>query len=126
MARGWFGVGLLVVFLILGFVVSAAVSSAHLPTKDLLEQAAEKTLSGEFEQGVALASEAKARWERHWNATATVADHSPMEDVDALFSEMEVYARTGEEPHFAACCKELAKRLKAVAEAHSFNWQNVL
>lgn len=126
MARGWFGVGLLIVFLILGFVVSGAVNSAHLPTEDLLEQAAEKTLNGEFAQAVALGMEAKDRWQRQWDATATVADHAPMEDVDALFGEMEIYARAGEEPHFAACCKELAKRLRAVAEAHKFSWQNVL
>ncbi len=126
MARGWFGVGLLIVFLILGFVVSGAVNSAHLPTENLLEQAAEKTLNGEFEQAVVLGMEAKDRWQRQWDATATVADHAPMEDVDALFGEMEIYARAGEEPHFAACCKELAKRLRAVAEAHKFSWWNIL
>ncbi len=126
MARGWLGAGILALFLVLGAVTSAAIGNAHLPTGKLLEQAAEKTLDGEFESAVALGMEAKQRWERHWNGTATVADHSPMDDVDALFGEMEVYARTGEEPHFAACCMELAKRLKAVADAHKFSWWNVL
>ena len=125
MARGWLGVGLLVVFLALGFVTTAVVDNAHLPTGELLEQAAEKTLSGDFEEGVALGLEAKARWERHWNGTATVADHSPMDDVDALFAEMEIYAKTEEKPHFAACCKELSKRVQAMADAHRFSWWNI-
>lgn len=126
MVRGWLGVGILIVFLVLGLVTMRAMDKAHLPTGELLEQAAEKTLQGEFEQAIALGAEAKSRWERQWNGTATVADHSPMDDVDALFGEMEIYARTGEEPHFAACCQELARRVKAMATAHCFSWWNIL
>lgn len=126
MARGWLGVGILIVFLALGFVTSAVVDNAHLPTEELLFQAAEKTLSGDFAGGVALGMEAKSRWERHWNGTATVADHAPMDDVDALFAEMEIYAKTEEKPHFAACCKELSQRIRAVAGAHRFSWWNIL
>ena len=126
MARGWLGAGILVVFLILGLVLSEVTDNAHLPTGDLLTQAAEKTLAGDLEGGIALGAEAQKRWQRHWFATAAIADHSPMDEVDSLFAEMEVYARTGEAPHFAACCKELAQRLEAIADAHRFSWWNVL
>lgn len=126
MVRGWIGAGILAVFLALGLLVSYVMDQAHMPTGKLLEQAAEKTLQGDFEQAIALGAEAKSRWERQWNGTATVADHSPMDDVDALFGEMEIYARTGEEPHFAACCQELAQRVQAVATAHRFSWWNIL
>lgn len=126
MARGWFGVGILAVFLILGFVIAGQMDDAHLPTGELLTQAAEMTLQGEFEGAVTLGMEAKSRWEKQWSGTAAVADHSPMDEVDALFAEMEIYAQTGEEPHFAACCKELAQRVQAFADAHRFSWWNVL
>ncbi len=126
MKRGWLGAGILACFLILGVITSAAMDRAHLPTCQMLDQAADKTLRGDFEGGIALGMAAKGRWERQWSGTAIVADHSPMDDVDALFGEMEIYAQTGEEPHFAACCRELAQRLEAVAEAHKFNWRNVL
>lgn len=126
MVRGWLGAGILAALLILGVVTSAAIGDAHKPTGQMLEQAAEKTLGGDFDTGVALGMAAKARWERSWKATASVADHAPMDDVDALFGEMEVYARAGEEPHFAACCKELAQRLRAVADAHQWSWWNIL
>lgn len=126
MVRGWLGVGILVVFLVLGIVVMVCMNNAHLPTGEMLKQAAEKTLAGEFDSAVALGMEAKSRWERQWNGTATVADHSPMDDVDALFAEMEVYAAAKEEPHFAACCKELSRRIQAMADAHRFSWRNVL
>lgn len=126
MARGWFGFAILVVFLILGFITAGVMDNAHVPTEKLLAQAAEKTLSGNFEEAVALGLEAKDRWDKHWNGTATVADHSPMDDVDALFAEMEIYAAAKEEPHFAACCKELSRRIQAIADAHRFSWRNVL
>ena len=89
MKRGWLGVAILLIFLALGFMTAEAMENAHRPTQVLLEQAANATLSGEFGRGVALGMEAKSRWERHWNGTAAVADHSPMDDVDALFAEME-------------------------------------
>ena len=101
-------------------------NDAHSPTEKMLMQAAEKTLNGDFQNAVPLAMAAKSRWERQRKGTATVADHSPMEDVDMLFAEMEIYARTEEEPHFAACCAELAKRVQAMADAHAFSWWNVL
>ena len=126
MVRGWFGFAILVVFLILGFITAGVMDNAHVPTEKLLAQAAEKTLSGNFEEAVALGLEAKDRWDKHWNSTATVADHSPMDDVDALFAEMEIYAAAKEEPHFAACCKELSRRIQAMADAHRFSWRNVL
>lgn len=126
MARGWLGLGILLAFLALGFATAAVMNDAHDPTEALLTQAAEKALAGEFEEAVTLAKEAKNRWESHWNGTATVADHGPMDDVDALFAEMEIYAKAEEKPHFAAVCKELSRRIRAVAEAHRFSWWNVL
>ena len=126
MVRGWFGLAILIVFLILGFVTAGVMDNAHLPTESLLAQAAEKTLAGDFEEAVALGQRAKTRWDRHWNGTATVADHAPMDDVDALFAEMEIYAATEEKPHFAAVCRELSQRIQAVTEAHRFSWWNIL
>ncbi len=126
MERGYIGAGILVVFLILCFVAAVAIDNAQQPTCALLTQAADMTLAGDFDGAIPLAMEAKSRWEKAWNGTAVVADHSPMDDVDALFAEMEIYAQTGEEPHFAACCRELSQRLEAVADAHRFSWWNVL
>ena len=126
MARGYIGLGILIVFLVLGIGVSMVMHNAHQPACQLLNQAADLTLSGDFEGAVPLAMAAKSRWETAWNGTAVVADHGPMDDVDALFAEMEIYAKTGEVPHFAACCRELAQRVEAVSEAHRFSWWNLL
>lgn len=126
MGKGWLGAGLLAVFLIFGICLSAITDRACLPTEELLEQAAEKTLAGDFPGGIALGTEARTRWNDQWNAIAAIADHAPMDEVDALFAQMEIYARAGEQPHFAACCKELAKRIHTFTDAHRFSWWNVL
>lgn len=126
MVRGWFGLAILVAFLLLGFLTAGVMDKAHIPTEQLLAQAAEKTLAGDFDGAVALGMEAKSRWNKHWNGTATVADHAPMDDVDALFAEMEIYAATEEKPHFAAVCRELSQRIQAVSTAHRFSWWNIL
>ena len=126
MARGWLGVGILALFLALGFVTAKAMDNAHMPTQGLLQQAAEKALNGDFAEATQLGAQAKNRWDRHWNGTAAVGDHSPMDEVDALFAEMEVYAQAEEKPHFAAVCKELSQRIQAFADAHRFRWWNIL
>ena len=101
-------------------------SAAAEPYRQVLEQAAEQSLEGDLDGATALAMAAKARWERQHQGTATVADHNPMDDVDRLFAQMEVYAKAQEAPHFAACCVELAQLLQATADAHRFSWWNVL
>ena len=126
MGRGWFGLGILIFFLALGIVTAGAMENAHTPTQKLLQQAADMALEGNFHDAIPLAMEAKGRWERHWNGTASVADHSPMDEVDALFGELEIYAKAEEQPHFAAVCQELAQRIQAFIDAHRFSWQNVL
>ncbi len=126
MGKGWLGAGILAVFLILGILLSAAADKICLPTEELLEQAAERTLSGDFDGGIALGKEAQSQWQKQWNIIAAMADHEPMDEVDALFAEMEVYARADEQPHFAACCKQLARRIRSFADVHRFIWWNVL
>ena len=118
--------GILALFLALGFVTASAMDNAHMPTQALLQQAAEKALNGDFAEATQLGAQAKSRWDRHWNGTAAVGDHSPMDEVDALFAEMEVYAKAEEKPHFAAVCKELSQRIQAFADAHRFRWWNIL
>lgn len=126
MKRGWLGLGILVFFLVLGLTVGSWMDRCHASTGQWLEEAAEKTLSGDWEAGTALAEDAKQKWQQQWRYTAIVADHTPMEEIDALFAEMEVYSRCQEMPHFVACCKELAQQITAVAQAHTFSWWNIL
>lgn len=125
MKRCWFGLGLLVVLLGLSLVSSWAMGAIHDPIAGQLSRAGERTLVGELTQGRALAVEAKAGWEKWSHFRACFADHTPVEDVDAAFAELESYGAAGEDAAFAAACAELSQRVKAVGEAHGLYWWNL-
>ena len=126
MSRFWIGIVLLVVFLCLGFLVTWAMNDTHEPISQTLEQAAEAAISGDLETGVSLALEAQSIWENHWRGTAAVADHAPMDEIDGLFAQAEIYAQTGSTADFAAICGRLARLIEAIGEAHSPGWWNLL
>ena len=120
------GITVLSLLLIAGLFVANATEEMYAHIIDLLKDGAQNALSGSFQIAKAQAEKAKVLWDKQKNATATVADHTPMEEIDHLFAEMEIYAKAEEKPHFAAVCKELSRRIRAVAEAHRFSWWNVL
>lgn len=126
MKRFWLGIGLLVGFLALGLWVTKAMNDVHDPIAALLEDASETALAGDLPKGISLGSEAKKQWETHRKATAAVADHTPLEEIDKLFAEMEVYGQEEELPHFAACCKQLSALVRSMGEAHSLTWWSLL
>ena len=124
--RFYFGVGLLVLFLILGIVAAAATDSASAPIARQLEEAAREAVAGDVEKSIALAQSAKQNWQGVWKPFATVADHSPMDEIDGLFAELEIYAQAKDAVHLAACCAQLAELVEAMAEAHRPAWWNLV
>lgn len=124
--RFWYGVVLLVLFLALGQLTAWAMQRAQQPVQHTLEQAAASALQGDMDRGVALAQTAKQAWERHRPLTATVADHEPMEEIDSLFAQVEIYAQTEQNTEFAAYCTRLARLVEAIGQTHKLTWQNLL
>ena len=53
------------------------------------------------------------------------ADHTPMEEIDALFAQVEVYAAAREETDFAAGCAALSRKVEAMGLAHGASWWNL-
>lgn len=126
MRRLWLGVVLLILLLLLGLWVSAATADIHCPLSESLHQASEAALRGDWETAEACAQDASARWGRTWQLTASVADHTPMDEIDSLFAQLPVYARVREAQHFSATCEELSRRVRAMSDAHSLTWWNLL
>lgn len=126
MGRLWLGVMLLILLLLLGLWVSAATADIHRPLAESLRQAGEAALSGDWEAAQARAQDAYTRWERTWQLTASIADHTPMDEIDGLFAQLPVYARMREAEDFSATCAELSRRVRAMGDAHSLTWWNLL
>ena len=126
MKRIWLGLGILALFLALGFWSSYSAAKVHLPLADNLEKAANSALSGNFAAGKEQARKAKKQWDDQWNPSAVLADHTPMDEIDSQFARLEVFAETENTEAFAASCRQLAQLITATAEAHSFTWWNIL
>ena len=126
MKRLWLGVALLTALLALSLAAQAATSRIHDPIAKDLEQAADAALAEDWEQADRLYSQARELWQRCHRATAAIADHSPMDELDMLFAELRVFAREREAVHFAATCRSAAQMAQAMAQAHSFSWWNFL
>ena len=121
--RFYLGVGILLIILVLGLFTQWAMEKCQQPPALLREQAAQ---AEDLQTGTELAQQAKAMWHRRWKGVAAVADHSPMDEIDTLFAEMDVYIREKEDVHFFACCSQLASLLRAVSEAHKLSWWNLM
>lgn len=125
MKRGWIGAGLLAVILAVGLLVTWCMDRFHDPVAGNLEQAAERALHGDWETADLLTQRAQADWEAHWDFSAAFADHEPMETIDGLFAQVEVYRRAEDRVAFAAACAELSRKVEAMGEAHSVAWRNI-
>ncbi len=126
MGRLWLGVGLMAVLLTLGLWTASAMDELHGPISHTLEEAAAQSLADNLDGGITLAMQAKRDWQTHWRCTAAVSDHTPMDEIDGLFAQMESYAASGQTTEFAAYCARLAQRVAAVGDAHKFTWWNLL
>lgn len=126
MKRGLIGLGLLLVLLIGGIGSTWAMVRWNTPLGQTMEQAADLVLDGKWEQARLLGSHAEANWRKNWHCVAAFADHGPMEEIDGLFAQLQIYAETQETIGYAALCRELARELQAMGEGHIPSWWNLL
>lgn len=126
MGRFWLGIGILAVFLIGGLWVGHAMDDVHQTIAQSLDDAAVRCLNGDLPGGMALAQQAQKLWQSHWHGTASVADHEPMDEIDGLFAQLEIYGKAGLSADFATYCARLSRLVSAMGEAHAFTWWNLL
>lgn len=121
----WSGVLILTLLLGLTLGISWAMDAIHSPMQQALEQATDAALAGDVSRAQQLGGQAKERWDTYRKAVAVVADHTPMDEIDGLFSQMQAYARAEEDTELAACCAQLSRLVQSMADAHIFTWWNL-
>ena len=126
MKRGWIGFALMVLLLAGSGFSAWTMARQHIPLGQCMEQAAEAALSEDWETAEALAEQTGVRWVQHRKRAAAFADHEPMEEIDALFAQLEVYRSAQDAVSFAAVCKLLSCQLQALGDAHIPTWWNLL
>lgn len=126
MNRFRIGVILLLTLLILGLAAQKAMQTIQLPIAGDLERAAECAAAGDWSKAKVLAARAEQNWQAHWRLTAAAADHQPMEDIDSLMAQLRIYGDAESDPDFPALCAELARRIRAMSDAHRLSFANLL
>ncbi len=126
MKRLWIGVIILAILLGLGIGTTVFALCTNNSISESLDQASKAALKGEWAEAEALSRKAKDQWESCRKGMASIADHEPMEEIDDLFSQMEVYLQTRQQIPFSACCASLSVLIKAIGEAHAINWWSLL
>ena len=126
MNRFRIGVGILVVILAAGWISSWGLSKIQEPiTRDLLS-AAQYAQQERWDQAETLVQQARDRWSRYWRLGASMTDHEPMEEVDALFAELAVWQGRQKTEEFSVACVRLARVTQGIADGHRFSWWNLL
>lgn len=126
MKRCRFGLGLLLVLLVLGAVSAWAMGKGLAPMTEEIRQAGDAALQEDWDTAEALSADVKEQWEKGFPYLASLSDHEPMENINGLFAQLEVYAQSRDPQNFAAVCGQLSRDLEAMGEAHSLKWWNIL
>lgn len=126
MKRFWIGVTLLVVLMAVGIFATWGINHCHDPIAQEIRRAGEAAWQENWEQAETLAAHAQKGWKKYWNLSASLSDHEPMERIDGLFAQLEVYGQARERVNYAAVCAQLGEELEAIGDAHSFVWWNLL
>lgn len=126
MKRCRIGAYLLLALLVIGLLSSWGMVRCSEPVGETIAWAAEAALREDWDNAETLAGQARARWEKYWGVCAAFADHEPMENINGLFAQLEVYAYSRDAQNFAAVCAQLSEDAKAIGEAHSLKWWNLL
>ena len=126
MKRMWIGTALLVLMLVSGILVTEFMERSHQPGAKDLNRAAALALDDEWGKAEALTARAQENWQKTRKITASFVDHEPMEEIDGLFAEIEVYASARDEISFSAACAYLAELMDALGESHSLKLWNLM
>ena len=124
--RFYLGLSILALFLLLGIFTFWGTEQALQPAADLFSQAAQTALAANLEEGIGLFRQAAGRWTAARAGISTVADHTPLEEIESLLAETEVFAQAGDAEHFAACCARLSRLMEAVSDAHAPAFENII
>ena len=119
-------IGLLLVLLLLGLLSGWYLERQHRQLSRQLEDSAWLALSGQMSNARQEVQTAQAKWEKGRSLLAVLGDHTPMEDIDDLFAELQICGAAGEGTEFARICSILASRMEAMENACKLSWWNIL
>lgn len=126
MKRLWIGAAMLAVLLAAGIFSTVTMGRFHHSLSQRLESASQAALEEDWAQAQKILHQCHSRWLRYRNGIATGASHEPIEEIDSLYSQLNIYLQRRDSTGFAICCTTLRHRTAALGEAQGINWWNLL
>lgn len=123
MKRIWIGIGILLGLLALGILTMKVTDRQLGEVSAQLRQAAGEP---DPQEAIIRARQAKETWENHWFFSAALSDHTNLDQIDALFAQLEVYAQHKDTVSHAAACAWLSEAITDLEENHRLTWWNLL
>lgn len=126
MGRLWIGIGILFIMLAMAIGLLWGSRVFFEDFSHNLEQAGQLALSGNWASAGEKAAKSRAQWEKYRHFWSAFTDHAPMEQMQELFSWLEVYGQKQLEVDYATVCNSLVQVAEAIDESHSLKWWSVL
>ena len=125
MKRIWFGAALLALMLALGLLSSAIMEKTWQTQSENLNRAASLVAEGDWMGARQLQNEAQMEWERKQLLVAALCRHEPIDQIDGLFAQLEVFSEARRAVSFGSTCVYLSRQLDSLGQSHSFNLKNL-
>ncbi len=126
MGRLWIGIGILVALLAIGIGLLWGSGVYFEELSQDLEQAGELALAGNWQAAGEKAEQGREKWEQYRRFWASFTDHEPVEEMQNLFSMLDVYRARQLEVDFATVCRNLSHVAAAIQESHGLKWWSIL
>lgn len=126
MRRFWIGLVLLAALLAAGIWAGNRMERVHMPCAMDLQWAQSQASRGNWVAAGALTQRARDAWNRNWHFAAALANHQPMDEIDALFEELEVHLQRQDGALFCAACNYLAQKVRNLGDSFRLSWWNLL
>lgn len=124
MKRIWFGVGLMVLLLILGIGSSTLLQRTQQTQIERLDAAARLAAEGDWAAARVLLTEAKREWDKKQLLVAALTPHETIDHMEGLFAQLEVFSEARSAAAFSSTCVYLARQLEALGSSHSLSAEN--
>ena len=126
MLRLWIGIGILAILLAMGIGLLWGSSVFFEELSEDLQQAGDFALAGNWQAAGEKVEKSREKWEAYRPFWASFTDHEPVEQMQNLFSQLELYRTRQLEVEFAAVCRNLVHVAEAIDESHGLKWWSVL
>lgn len=126
MTRLWIGVGILILLFAMGVGFLWGSQTFFRCFQQNMEEASMLALNNQWSEALEKANQSRTAWNQQRRFWSAFTDHEPIEEVQNLFSQLDVYEKARLEVDFATVCNHLAHLAEAIDEAHNLKWWTLL